>query len=101
MKRVMVRYKVKSERSEENAEYVRKVFEELNQNNPAGLRYVTFRFDDGVSFVHLASIETKDGSNPLSETSAFKNFQAEIKDRCEELPKAVEIETIGSYRVFE
>lgn len=101
MKRVMVKYKVKADRAEENAAYVRKVFAELNQNNPSGLRYVTFRMDDGVSFVHIASVETEDGSNPLSETIAFKNFQAEIKDRCEEPPKAVEMETVGSYKVFE
>ena len=71
------------------------------QSEPAGLRYASFKLDDGVSFVHLASIETEDGANPLSESDAFKAFQADIQDRCEEPPAAVDLNDIGSYRFFE
>jgi hypothetical protein len=101
MKRVLVRYKVKSDRAEENTDYIQKVFTELQQNSPEGLRYASFKLEDGVSFVHIASIETEAGNNPLAETAAFKNFQAEIKDRCEEPPIAVELNEIGSYRFFD
>lgn len=100
MKRVLVRYKVKVDRAAENEAFVKKVFEELTQSTPRGIRYATFKLDDGVSFVHLASIETEDGNNPLGETAAFKAFQAEIKDRCEEPPVAVDLNEIGSYRFF-
>ena len=100
MKRVMVRYKVKADRAEENANYIRKVFEELHGSSPAGLRYASFTLDDGVSFVHLASVETEDGSNPLAATDAFKKFQAEIKDRCEEPPIATELHEVGSFEMF-
>jgi hypothetical protein len=51
--------------------------------------------------VHLASIETDDESNPLAETAAFKAFQAEIRDRCDEPPTATWLEEVGSYRFFE
>ncbi len=54
-----------------------------------------------MSFVHIASIETESGSNPLAETQAFKEFQAEIKDRCEESPVVIQLNEIGSYRLFE
>ena len=101
MKRVLVRYKVKDEgRAAENEAYIRKVFDELGEASPAGLRYASFKLDDGLSFVHIASIETEDGSNPLGETAAFKAFQAEIKDRCEEPPMAVDLNEIGSYGMF-
>jgi hypothetical protein len=101
MKRVMVQYKVKADRAAENEAYVRKVFEELEQTTPDGIRYATFKQADGVSFVHIASIETEDGDNPLGESPAFKAFQAEIKDRCEEPPVAVDLQEIGSYRFME
>ena len=101
MKRVLVRYKVKSNRAEENTDFIKKVFTELQQNSPEGLRYASFKLDDGVSFVHIASIETESGNNPLAETAAFKKFQAEIKARCEEPPVAVELNEIGSYRFFD
>ena len=86
MKRVIVRYKVKEDRGKENADHVRQVFAELALSAPGGLRYVTFQAEDGVSFTHIASIETVDGSNPLGDTPAFKAFQAELRDRCEPRP---------------
>ena len=100
MKRVLVRYKVKADKANENEQYIQKVFEELKQNGPNGLRYASFKQDDGVSFVHIASIETEDGTNPLGETPAFQKFQEQIRDRCEELPVAVDLNEIGSYRIF-
>lgn len=100
MKRIMVRYKVKSDRAKENADYIRGVFEELNNSKPEGIRYASFEAEDGVSFVHVVSIETADGSNPLADSRAFKAFQEGIKDRCEELPVAVELTEVGSYRLF-
>ena len=100
MKRVLVRYKVKPDRAEENENYIRKVFKELQHKAPVGLRYASFKLDDGLSFVHIASIETDDGNNPLSKSEAFQAFQAEIRDRCEEPPVAVDLNEIGSYRLF-
>lgn len=101
MKRMMVRYKVKSERAAENQQFVEKVFEELKQKSPAGLRYATFKQSDGVSFVHLVSVETESGSNPLSETAAFQAFQAGVKERCEEQPVVTDLFEVGSYHFFD
>ena len=98
MKRVMIRYKVKADRAAENEDYIRKVFEELKQTGPAGLRYASFKQDDGLSFVHIVSIETE--NNPLADSPAFKAFQAEIKDRCQKPPVAVDLNEVGSYRFF-
>ncbi len=58
MKRVIVRYKVKEGRGEENAEFVQAVFAELMESQPSGLSYATFQAEDGVSFTHIASFET-------------------------------------------
>lgn len=100
MKRMMVRYKVKADRAAENEGYIAKVFEQLGREKPAGLRYASFKQSDGVSFVHIVSLEAADGSNPLGQMSAFKAFTAQIKDRCEEAPVAVELDEVGSYRFF-
>ncbi len=100
MKRVMVRYKVKADSAAENENYITKVFEQLKSENPPGLQYASFKLDDGVSFVHIASIDSADGSNPLGELSAFKAFTGQIKDRCEEPPVASNLNEVGSYRFF-
>lgn len=100
MKRVMVKYRVKADRGDENADYIKKVFDELNRSSPEGLRYASFRLDDGVTFVHLAEVNTVDGSNPLTATEAFKAFQAELKDRCAEPPVATELHQVGAFNFF-
>jgi len=100
MRRVMVRYKVHADQVATNEELVRAVYDELQRTQPAGLRYVTFQLDDGVSFVHLASIETEDGQSPLSDVQAFKQFQENIGERCDEAPVATELREIGSFRLF-
>ena len=68
----VVRYRNKPEHAEENAELVRAVFAELAANDPGGLRYATFRLDDGVTFVHVATIEGD--VNPLASSAAFGSF---------------------------
>ena len=98
MRQVMVRYTVKPDRVTENEALVRAVYDELHRTEPAGLRYATFRQDDGVSFVHVA--QTEDGVNPLSGIEAFARFQDAIGERCDEPPVVTELQEIGSYRVF-
>ena len=95
----MVRYRVKPEQVERNEELVRGVYDELRRTAPSGLRYATFRMDDGVSFVHVASVEI-DGANPLQAVEAFARFQEGIAERCDEPPVAVELAEVGSYRFF-
>jgi quinol monooxygenase YgiN len=97
MKRVIVRYKVKPDQVARNEELVRAVYAELASTDPGGLRYATFKLEDGVSFAHIA--ETEDGANPLAGVKAFKEFQKDIGARCDEPPVVTEMETIGSYRV--
>ena len=100
MATVIVRYKVKADRAEENIGYINAVFEALKQAGPKGLRYASFVAEDGVSFTHIASIETEDGSNPLPDLPEFQAFIADIGSRCDEPPAPAPSTLIGSYRAF-
>jgi hypothetical protein len=91
MTRVMVRYRVKPERVAENERYLKKVFEQLDREQPTGLSYASLKLGDGVSSDH--------GSR-LRELSAFRAFTATIKERCDESPVATRLEEVGSYRLF-
>ena len=95
MKTIVVSYRPKPERAEENQRLVEAVYAELEQSRPAGFRYRTVRLDDG-RFVHTAEIE---GENPLPSSPAFAAFQAGIDDRCEpgQCPSAVGATPVGSY----
>ncbi len=98
MMKSMIRYKVKADRAAENQHFVENVFEELRRSSPPGIHYATFKLEDGVSFVHVVSIETEE--NPLRHSAAFQAFQVNIADRCEEQPVAVALEEVGSYSFF-
>jgi len=97
MRRVMVRYRVRAAQAAENERYIAAVFAELEREKPGGLRYASFKLADGVSFIHIASIDTPDGKNPLVALPSFKAFSAGITDRCEEPPVTTELHEVGAY----
>ena len=98
MRTVLVRYQVRPEAATENEELIRKVFAQLARDKPAGLRYQAFKLDDGVSFVHVASSEA-DGpqASPLPGLETFRQFIADLKDRCVEQPVTTHMHPIGGY----
>jgi len=82
---------------------VEAVFAELAAKNPGGLRYASFKQEDGVSFVDVVSIETADGSNPLEQIDAFDAFDAftdQIGDRCDIPPQVMPLTDVGTYHFF-
>jgi hypothetical protein len=97
MKLTMVRYQVKPEKVAENEELVRAVYDELSERPVEGLRYGTFRSDDG-GFVHLAWVDPGLSSNPLLEVPAFQRFTEHIGERAVEPPVALQLDEVGSFR---
>jgi hypothetical protein len=100
MRRVIVRYKVKPESAAENVSLIQRVFAQLTDEAPDGIRYATFKLEDGVSFIHVATIDTADDKNPLQAIAAFQQFAQTIKDRCVEPPISMQAEVVGEYRLF-
>jgi hypothetical protein len=75
---------------------VERVFAELAAERPDGLRYATFRLDDGVTFVHL--VVSEDGADPLPRLTAFKEFTEGLAGRVAVKPVRSAADIIGSYR---
>lgn len=100
MKTMMVRYKTSQTHADTNEILVRAVFDELRARAPGGFRYASYRLADGVTFVHIATIETAD-QNPLVVLSSFKAFQEQLqlKDHCVEPPVVTELSAVDSYGV--
>jgi hypothetical protein len=93
---VIVRYTTRSDRADENERLIREIFAELAASRPPGLDYAAFRSEDGVSFVHLATIEGD--QNPLTSLPAFRSFVSGIGDRCAEPPVSTGASQVGGYR---
>lgn len=97
MKRTLIRYRTKTEATDENQRLIENVFRALWAKSPEGIRYMVLRSADG-SFLHL--VETSDGAGPLLELDAFRAFQSGIKDRCADPPQASEATIVGNYRML-
>jgi len=91
----MIRYTVHADQAARNEELVRAVYAELASSRPAGLRYATFKLDDGQTFLHLA--DTEPDRSPLLEVAAFRAFQAGLGDRCSAPPVRTAVEGIGAF----
>jgi len=96
---VVVRYRTKPESADENQRLVEAVFAELAASDPGGVRYATFRLEDG-TFVHIADVEAD--PNPLGSVAAFAEFQKDVGERCEtgEGPNPQGATLVGAYRMF-
>ena len=95
---VMVTYKVKADRVDENEGLVRAVYAELADIDDPDVHYATFRKDDGQTFVHIAFFPSQEKQAVLSNTAAFKAFQENLPDRCDVPPKPEPITHIGAHR---
>jgi hypothetical protein len=94
MNTIVVRYRCRPDRADENQQLVEAVFAELAASDPGSIRYATFRLADD-TFVHIA--ETDD-DNPLSRTEAFARFQQGLSDRVVEGPNPQAAQLVGAYR---
>lgn len=96
----IISYKVKADKAQENIDYIRVIFNALERSKPDRLRFAVFQLEDGVSFLHIAFVETEDGSNPLHQFDEFKAFSNDISARCEEPPTFSMVKTIEAYQLF-
>ena len=60
MKRTLIRYKTKPDRTDENEALIKAVFRELHAKSPEGIRYMSLKLADG-SFVHFVANEPRTG----------------------------------------
>lgn len=90
----VVRYRVHPREADRNAELVQAVFSELQELEPVGIAYTSYRLEDG-TFVHVAE---EDSPGRLREIAAFRAFREHLDARCEEPLVRRSAERIGSYR---
>jgi heme-degrading monooxygenase HmoA len=93
----VIRYKLKADRVAENEQLIKKVFLQIHDKKLQGVRYAVYKLADGVSFMHIIFYETNEAHKAFTDLPAFKDFQAQARDRFEEAPITDEAEEIGRY----
>src|SRR3954466_3267260 len=96
MRHVMVRYTVRPDQAAENVRLIKEVFGALSRSTPPGLAYSSYTLEDGVTFVHMASMSNPE-RNPLNELAEFKEFTAGVKERCAIPPVTTVLNAVGRY----
>jgi hypothetical protein len=94
---VVVSYQVRPEAVAEHVRLIEAVFGQLHAEHPDNVEYKVVRLEDGVSFVHVSSADTPDGSNPLPELAAFKEFGRDSAARVATTPVPIAADIVGSY----
>jgi hypothetical protein len=94
---VVVSYQVRPEAVAEHVRLIEEVFKQLHAEQPGNVEYKVVRLDDGVSFVHVSSADTPDGSNPLPAMSAFREFGRDSAARVATAPVPTAADIVGSY----
>ncbi|MDQ1732049.1 MAG: hypothetical protein QOK10_2208 [Pseudonocardiales bacterium] len=94
---VVVTYSVRPEAKAEHVRLIAKVFAQLQAEQPDNIDYQVMCLQDGVSFVHMSTADTPDGSNPIPQLSAFAEFGRDIADRVTAMPTPAAAEIVGSY----
>ncbi|GAA0385029.1 hypothetical protein GCM10009530_39950 [Microbispora corallina] len=92
----VIRYETKPEAAEENQQLIERVYAELNEKDPGGIRYLTVSLPDGVGFVHLLLSETED--DVLGELPSFQKFAQSATERMVAPPEVNHGSVVGSYR---
>jgi hypothetical protein len=100
MKRSLIRYKTKPERTDENERLIKAVFAELHAKSPTGVRYLAVKLGDG-SFVHVVATESGESASAIAGLDAFRAFQSGIRERTSEPPQSNEATIVGNYRMLD
>jgi hypothetical protein len=94
----VIRYTTHPEHADENARLIGDVFSALAGKKPDGLHYAALRLEDGVSFMHVVTLDGDE--NPLNEVPAFAEFQANIMNRVVAPPVTVFATVVGNYELL-
>jgi hypothetical protein len=94
---VVVSYTVRPEAVAEHVRLIEAIFEQLHAEAPSNLEYKVMRLDDGVSFVHVSTADTPDGSNPLPQMATFRQFGKDSAARVATTPVPTAADIVGSY----
>jgi hypothetical protein len=98
MRNVVVTYQVRPDALDEHLRLIGAIFDQLDEQAPGDVEYKVLRLSDGVSFVHISTADSPDGSNPLTQLSAFREFSDTVGERAATPPTPAPADLVGSYR---
>ena len=94
---IMVTYETKPLLKEVHVGLINEVFAQLKIAKLENFDYKVLCSNDGVTFTHISTFQSEDGTNPVSQLKAFQNFGSSLQDRVVSPPRAESVTLIGNY----
>ncbi len=94
---IMVTYEIKPLLKEVHVGLINEVFAQLKIEKLENFDYKVLCSNDGVTFTHISTFQSEDGTNPISQLKAFQDFGSNLLDRVVSPPKAESVTLIGNY----
>ena len=97
MNAVRVQYTVREAYAATNRANIQQVMADLKALNNPHLRYSTFLFADGKTFLHLALWANEEGQQVLRNLPSFQEFQRQLRESHPEVgPQVEELTLVGA-----
>ena len=97
---IRIQYTVASEFAETNKKNIANVMGELRSANHPQIRYSSYVFGDGKTFMHFDHFENEEAHNVLTGLESFKKFSDELlASHLEVEPKLELLSLVGSYPI--
>jgi hypothetical protein len=96
MKIVRVQYTTTQEYASTNIENIRQVVNELRKINHPGIKYSTYLFADGKTFMHFDQFENEEAHQFLQELESFKKFADGLSEKTLEVEPKLELPSLVS-----
>jgi len=84
---IVVTYQIKPLLKDIHLGLINEVFEQLKIAKLDNFDYKVLCSKDGVTFTHISTFQSEDGSNPISQLKAFQDFGSSLQDRVVSPPK--------------
>ena len=93
----LARYRIKSDKQDEIVTLLEEFVKTIKEHEPNTLRYVAYRLEDGVSFVHIMYFKDEEAEQHHQESSYWKKFTELLHPNCEEEPQFVSIAPVPAH----
>jgi len=102
MKSVKVQYTVKAEYAATNKANISQVMADLRELRHPGIKYSTFVFEDGKTFLHFGIYADQEALDVVNNLPSFQSFREQLKASGPEvLPKGDDLTLVdSSYEIF-
>jgi len=93
----LARYRLKADKQDEVVAILEEFVKTVKEKEPNTLRYVVYRLEDGVSFVHIMYFKDEEAERHHRGTNYVKKFTELLNPNCVDAPEFVKIAPVPAH----